>query len=241
MLLFHPPPLSTAVMKTDTTMNVLIVEDEGSLAGLHSELVSQFPGLQVVGIAATLAEAKALTERHHPQLILLDNYLPDGQGITLISSPDFDRTHCSVIFITAASDMHTCSQAIRSGAFDYILKPVSMKRLRQSLQNFICFSQQQREWKVVDQQNVDLLYQLQAKNSRQQRIDKGIDAATLTRVRQLFTENSGQHSVDEVMAESGLSKTTARRYLEYCVRTGYLQVELLYGNIGHPRRLYLRR
>ncbi|WP_029686440.1 response regulator [Tatumella saanichensis] len=228
-------------MKTDTKMDVLIVEDEGSMADLHAELVSQFVGLQVVGVATTLAEAKALAEQHHPQLILLDNYLPDGQGITLISSPDFNRVRCSVIFITAASDMHTCSQAIRSGAFDYILKPVSLKRLRQSLQNFICFSEQQREWKVVDQQNVDLLYQLQSKNSRQQRIDKGIDAATLTRIKQLFAAHSGHRSVDEVMTESGLSKTTVRRYLEYCVRTGYLQVELLYGNIGHPRRLYLRR
>lgn len=227
-------------MKSDAKIEVLIVEDEGTLAGLHAGLVLQFPNLRVVGIAGTLAEARALIEYHHPQLILLDNFLPDGQGITLIRSPDFNRGQCAVIFITAASDMHTCSQAIRSGAFDYILKPVSLMRLRQSLQNFVCFSEQQREWKVVDQQNIDLLYQLQAKNFCQQRSDKGIDATTLERIRQLFVDDNHCRTVDEVMIDSGLSKTTARRYLEYCVRTGYLQVELRYGHIGHPRRLYRR-
>ena len=92
--------------------------------------------------------------------------LPDGKGISLINNPMLARANCSVIFITAASDMDTCSQAIRNGAFDYILKPVSWKRLSQSLERFVQFAEQQRVWKIVDQQNVDSLYQLQAKNYR---------------------------------------------------------------------------
>ena len=42
-----------------------------------------------------------------------------------MNDPIMAHANCSVIFITAASDMETCSQAIRNGAFDYILKPVS--------------------------------------------------------------------------------------------------------------------
>ncbi len=61
--------------------------------------------------------------------------------------------------------MDTCSPAIRNGAFDYILKPVSWKRLNQSLERFMQFAEQQRVWKIVDQQNVDSLYQLQAKTT----------------------------------------------------------------------------
>lgn len=221
-------------------MDVLIVEDESALAHLHAELVAQFPDLRLIGIAGTLAEAEALTERHRPQLVLLDNYLPDGQGISLISSPVFIRARSAVIFITAASDMTTCSQAIRIGAFDYILKPVSLKRLRQSLENFIRFNEQQRQWKIVDQKNVDSLYQLQAKNFRHQTTDKGIEETTLAKIKRLFEGDARGMSVDEVMAESGLSKTTARRYLEYGVRSGFLRVELVYGKIGHPRRLYYR-
>lgn len=46
--------------------------------------------------------------------------------------------------------------------------------------------------------------------------------------------------MDEVVNDAGLSKTTARRYLEHCVEIGYLEVEMLYGKIGHPRRIPTR-
>jgi two-component system response regulator CitB len=173
--------------------------------------------------------------------VLLDNYLPDGKGVTLMTDPALATSQCSVIFITAASDMETCSQAIRNGAFDYILKPVSWKRLSQSLERFIQFYDQQREWKIVDQQNVDSLYQLQAKNYRADSGSKGIEEKTLALVQGLFSGREAHcFSVDEVVSAAGLSKTTARRYLEHGVETGFLEVEMLYGKIGHPRRLYRR-
>ncbi|KAA5938018.1 response regulator [Pantoea sp. Bo_2] len=222
-------------------IDVLIVEDENELAQLHAEHISKHPHLRLAGIATSLADAQAQLVSKQPQLVLLDNYLPDGKGITLISDPMIIRANCSIIFITAASDMDTCSQAIRGGAFDYILKPVSWKRLSQSLERFVQFAEQQRVWKIVDQQNVDSLYQLQAKNYRLDSGSKGIEENTLARVQTLFSE-SGERcfSVDDVVAESGLSKTTARRYLEHAVGSGFLSVEIQYGKIGHPKRLYRR-
>ncbi|VEC01077.1 Transcriptional regulatory protein CitB [Cedecea lapagei] len=223
-------------------INVLIVEDESELAELHAELIDKHPHLHLVGIANSLASAQRLMQEKQPQLILLDNYLPDGKGITLFGSELLKQHACSVIFITAASDMDTCSQAIRSGAFDYILKPVSWKRLSHSLERFVQFSQQQREWKVVDQQNVDKLYELQARNAPLDAGSKGIEENTLELVQRLFREGEAQRcfSVDDVVSETKLSKTTARRYLEHCVEKGFLSVEMLYGKIGHPRRLYKR-
>ncbi|ADU68159.1 response regulator [Pantoea sp. At-9b] len=222
-------------------IDVLIVEDENTLAQLHAELISEHPRLRLVGMASSLAEARVLMESKQPKLVLLDNYLPDGKGITLISDPLVLHANCSVIFITAASDMDTCSQAIRNGAFDYILKPVSWKRLSQSLERFVQFAEQQRVWKIVDQQNVDSLYQLQAKNYRQDSGSKGIEEKTLALVQKMFAESALRcFSVDEVVNETGLSKTTTRRYLEHCVDAGFLAVEMQYGKIGHPRRMYRR-
>lgn len=222
-------------------IDVLIVEDENELAQLHAELISKHPRLRLVGIASSLAAAQAELASKQPQLVLLDNYLPDGKGISLINNPMLARANCSVIFITAASDIDTCSQAIRNGAFDYILKPVSWKRLSQSLERFVQFAEQQRVWKIVDQQNVDSLYQLQAKNYRQDNGSKGIEENTLARVQSLFNDKATHcFTVDEVVSETGLSKTTTRRYLEHCVETGFLSVEMLYGKIGHPRRMYRR-
>ncbi|MDH8436704.1 response regulator, partial [Klebsiella variicola] len=93
--------------------------------------------------------------------------------------------------------------------------------------------------KIVDQQNVDSLYQLQAKNYRVDSGSKGIEEKTLALVQGLFSDREALcFSVDEVVSAAGLSKTTARRYLEHGVETGFLEVEMLYGKIGHPRRLY---
>ena len=222
-------------------IDVLIVEDENELAQLHAELIGKHPRLRLIGIASSLAEAEVKLTNLQPQLVLLDNYLPDGKGITLISNPLLVHTNFSVIFITAASDMDTCSLAIRNGAFDYILKPVSWKRLNQSLERFVQFAEQQRVWKIVDQQNVDSLYQLQAKNYRLDNGNKGIEENTLARIQALFNDKEMLClSVDDVVNEAGLSKTTTRRYLEHCVETGFLSVEMLYGKIGHPRRMYKR-
>lgn len=203
-------------------VDVLIIEDESELARLHAELVQKHPRLRLAGMAASLAQARQLLHATPPQLVLLDNYLPDGKGVTLMTDPALATSQCSVIFITAASDMETCSQAIRNGAFDYILKPVSWKRLSQSLERFIQFYDQQREWKIVDQQNVDSLYQLQAKNYRVDSGSKGIEEKTLALVQGLFSDREAHcFSVDEVVSAAGLSKTTARRYLEHGVETGF--------------------
>ena len=222
-------------------VDVLIIEDENELARLHAELIQKHPRMRLAGTAASLSQARQMLNARPPQLVLLDNYLPDGKGVTLMTDPILANANCSVIFITAASDIETCSQAIRNGAFDYILKPVSWKRLSQSLERFIQFYDQQREWKIVDQQNVDSLYQLQAKNFRADNGSKGIEEKTLALVQNLFHGRETHcFSVDEVVNETGLSKTTARRYLEHCVEVSFLEVEMLYGKIGHPRRMYRR-
>lgn len=221
------------------TLDVLIVEDEPQLATLHAEFVEKNFNLRVVAYAATLAEARVKVNAHQPRLILLDNFLPDGQGIALMEEAAVKKPGCSVIFITAASDMNTCSQAIRNGAFDYIIKPVSYKRLRNSLERFMQFVQTQRTFKVIDQSSVDALYNLQSKQFSSEPSAKGIEANTLELVQALFiNQPEAAHAVEDVVEEAGISKTTARRYLEYCVTTQFLRVEMLYGNIGHPRRLY---
>lgn len=96
-------------------------------------MLVKHPWLRLAGIASSLADTRQLLRDTQPQLVLLDNYLPDGKGITLLDSPEIKSLQCSVIFITAASDMNTCSTAIRSGAFDYLLKPISWKRLDHTL------------------------------------------------------------------------------------------------------------
>ncbi|MCO6524644.1 MAG: response regulator, partial [Candidatus Schmidhempelia sp.] len=103
-------------------IKVLIVEDEPILAELHADFIQRDPYMKALAIASTLADAKLLVDKLKPDLILLDNYLPDGEGIDLFEHIVSHQLNSYVIFITAASDIETCSRAIRYGAFDYLIK-----------------------------------------------------------------------------------------------------------------------
>lgn len=223
-------------------LDLLIVEDELHLAEIHREYLESNFNVRVIGVATSVAQARNLIERYEPKLILLDNYLPDGQGIDLINSGLVKGLNCSVIFITAASEMIVCSQAMRAGAFDYILKPVSFKRLRSSIEKYMQLSEKLRYVKRAEQNELDKLFHLPGGNAGTEssvKAKKGIDQELLDIVKVFFQKNpQTDFWVDDVMAVLKVSKTTTRRYLEHCVEINFLEVKMLYGRVGHPRRVY---
>ncbi|OCG44577.1 two-component response regulator DpiA [Gilliamella sp. Choc5-1] len=225
----------------ENAIKVLIVEDEPILAELNAEFIQKDTKVKVIGIASNLDEAKIMVEKLKPTLILLDNYLPDGQGIELFEYIINNQLDSYVIFITAASDMDTCSKAIRYGAFDYLIKPVSYQRLKHSLERFELFLYRQSLQKHVNQRKIDELFNLQTKDFvNMNRRSKGIEEITLQKVKDLFMQTDKALTVDEIVEKANISKTTARRYLEYCVQIKLLMVELNHGKIGRPERLYRR-
>lgn len=125
------------VKKTMTEpLTLLIVEDETLLAEMHAEYIRHIPGFNQIWLAGNLAQARMMIDRFKPGLILLDNYLPDGKGITLLHELMQSRYPGGVVFTTAASDMETVAEAVRSGAFDYLVKPIAYERLGQTLTRY---------------------------------------------------------------------------------------------------------
>ncbi|WP_219997403.1 response regulator [Frischella perrara] len=225
----------------ENMLEVLIVEDEPILAELTAEFIQRDPKVKALGIASTLNDAKMMVEKLKPKLILLDNYLPDGQGVELFEYIVNNQLNCYVIFITAASDIETCSKAIRYGAFDYLIKPVSYQRLKHSIERFQLFLYRQSIQQHVNQRRVDELFNLQTKDFiDSNRPSKGIEEITLQKVKDVFMQTDKPQTVDDLVRKTQISKTTARRYLEYCVQTKLLNVEINHGKIGRPERLYRR-
>ncbi|OWY39695.1 response regulator [Xenophilus sp. AP218F] len=221
-------------------IDVLIVEDETRLAEIHAELIRKNPRFRAVNCAGNLADARKLIQVLKPHLLLLDNYLPDGRGIELLEDIVAGDVVTSAIFITAANDMETCSKAIRFGAFDYIIKPVSYERLQMSLERFIRFFDSQHANAQVNQHHIDELFNLQSKDFRSEKPTKGIEELTLQRIKDAFVQAAEVHTTESVARSIGISKTTARRYLEYCVENRFLKAEISYGRIGRPERVYRR-
>ncbi|OEE74397.1 response regulator [Vibrio genomosp. F6] len=219
---------------------VMIIEDDVAIAELHHRYLLQMGGFDVVGIATTQSEAEMQLEVLKPDLVILDVYLPDGNGLDILQKVRGNNQHCDVILITAARDVDTLQQAMRGGVVDYLLKPVIFSRLEVALKKYQ--SQQTELDNVADfnQGLVDKMLQANANvESSHQRLPKGIDSVTLDKIRNLFQEPVSL-TADEAGDQIGASRTTARRYLEYLISSGELEADLNYGSVGRPERCYCR-
>ena len=106
---------------------VLIVEDDENSA----ELLRTFVESQGFGtaVANSLADARQQLVLHAPSVVLLDLHLPDGSGMDLFDDETL-RGESDIILITGNASVETSVQALRLGAADYLIKPVSLKVLR---------------------------------------------------------------------------------------------------------------
>jgi len=225
-------------------IRVLVVEDDLRIADLHQRFVSKLDGFEVVGIAGRIDDAREMVEVLQPDLVLLDLFFPEGNGMELLRHIRAGDQPCDVILITAAREMTTLQNALRGGVFDYIVKPVFFPRFQESLQNFRTLHLASRSGGALEQRDIDRLLHAQiplAADAGSMPVPKGIDPLTLNKVRQVFDEPQiTDLSAEDVGKTIGASRSTARRYLEYLTTEGYLKADLIYGVVGRPERRYVR-
>lgn len=218
---------------------VLIVEDIKEMSSLLSEHISSLYPYQVVGIAPTIADARMMINHLKPSLIILDNYLPDGTGLSLIKSLRAKDNPIDVIFVTAANDSETAVSAIRFGAFDYLLKPFSLNQISDSLERYFEFNRSVfiEKDENINQAFVKRMYNTHLISDNVTNYPKGIDAITLHKVLSAFGE-SDVYTADMISEKTAISRTTARRYLEYATNTGQLSADIEHGKVGRPQRTF---
>ncbi|MFK8051191.1 MAG: sigma-54-dependent transcriptional regulator [Halioglobus sp.] len=106
----------------------MIVDDEPDIRELLDITLSRM-GLDT-HCAANLQEAKAMVSELQPDLCLTDMRLPDGNGITLVEFIQVEFPNIPVAMITAHGSVETAITALKSGAFDFISKPIELENLR---------------------------------------------------------------------------------------------------------------
>jgi CheY-like chemotaxis protein len=109
---------------------VLIVDDEPSICTLLKQFFTHL-GLQS-RFAATGTEALALIDRRPPDLVILDIYMPGMTGVEVLRQLQTrwpSGLPFGVIILTGSTDEPLLQEALSLGAFDVLLKPVSIKHL----------------------------------------------------------------------------------------------------------------
>lgn len=221
-------------------IEVLIVDDDFMVARIHTGFVERTPGFTVTGVAHSGAEALAQAERLQPDLVLLDVYLPDVSGLDLLTGLREAAPEVDVLVISAAREADTVRRALRGGIVHYLMKPFSYDDLRVRLEHYQqAYAGMAGEH--ADQADVDRLFGVAGADKR---LPKGFSAETLKLVEDTLrnvARGAGDLSAAEAAAELGISRVSARRYLEHLNETGKAEVTLRYGEVGRPERRYAWR
>lgn len=110
------------------TKNVLVVDDEGGIRELLSEIL--FDEGYGVHLAENAAQARTMLEQHSPDIVLLDIWMPDTDGLTLLKEwVAQDKLTMPVIMMSGHGTIETALEATRIGAVDFLEKPIALKKL----------------------------------------------------------------------------------------------------------------
>ncbi|MEU0154196.1 response regulator [Micromonospora fulviviridis] len=220
-------------------VRVLVVEDEPLLAEAHKAYTERVPGFVVVGVAHTARDAMAALRQRGGtdiDLVLLDFRLPDLHGLDVCRALRAAGSSVDVLAVTSARDLAVVRTAVSLGVTHYLLKPFTFAAFRDKLERYAEYRRQAlADGEVAAQHEVDRMFAT-LRGTTRHTLPKGLDEQTLHTV--LAALGDGGLSATEVGRRTGISRVTARRYLEYLVSADRAVRAPRYGTPGRPEVEY---
>ncbi|WP_405943848.1 response regulator [Streptomyces sp. NBC_00932] len=217
-------------------IRVLVVEDDPVAADAHELYVGRVPGFTVTGKAHSRAEAVRILDRAPVDLLLLDLHLPDGHGLQLVRSLRTAGHSADVIAVTSARDLAVVREGVSLGVVQYVLKPFTFATLRDRLVRYADF-RGAAAGEASGQEEVDRALAT-LRTPEPASLPKGLSAPTLEAVTRTLRAAAGGATATATGEAVGISRITARRYLEHLVTTGRAVRRPQYGQIGRPELQY---
>ena len=218
-------------------ISVLVVEDDPIAAQAHEAHVNRVEGFEVAGCARTGQQALQLLERTPVDLVLLDLRLPDVDGLQVARALRA-TSGADVIAVTSARDLEVVRASVASGVVLYLLKPFTFAAMREKLEHYAQFRRSLGgDRQARGQGEIDRAFSALRTADRGQ-LPKGMGEETLGAVVSALRDCEAGASAEAVGERAGVSRVTARRYLEHLVNTGAAVREPQYGGVGRPELLY---
>lgn len=220
-------------------IRMIVVEDDPMVAQLNAAVLNGMEGFEVRGIFSNGLDALEFLKREPVELAVVDVYMPVCGGLELLKRMRAAWLSTAVILITAATEMKVVEEALGLGIEDYIIKPFSYDRLRESVLRFRDKTSLVQGSRTADQAVVDRLLGNPPAAGEVRSLPKGLNARTLATIRQVLDRDPvGDHTCESIAAASGLSRVTVRHYLNYLLDTQILTSDIDYETGGRPRVLY---
>ncbi|MEU7649133.1 response regulator [Streptomyces huasconensis] len=218
-------------------IKVLVVDDDVRVADVNAAYVAKIPGFHVAAKAHSAGEALRLVEETPVDLVLLDHYLPDETGLSVVRTLRERGHQTDVIMVTAARDVATVQAAMRHGALQYLVKPFSYAGLRAKLDAYAMLRRTLDGGGEAEQAEVDRIFGALSSTPAPE-LPKGHSPTTAELVRRALMAADGPLSAQELADLTRLSRQTAQRYLKLLERTGRVRLSLKYGDTGRPEHRY---
>ena len=202
-----------------TSRHILVVDDEPDIRNLVQEILED-EGYSVATADGGEAARKARRTRR-PDLILLDIWMGDIDGITLLREwSDNGGLTCPVVMMSGHGTVETAVEATRLGAYDFIEKPISLAKLLLTVERAFESERLQRE-------NVDL------REHAQQIVEPQGKSPVMTRLREQAKKLAQHNSWVLISGEAGAGKGTFARYIHsHSSRRDGPFVEIAVGSIS---------
>lgn len=230
-------------------IRVLLVEDDPMVREVNRQFIEKVEGFKIVGQATNGVEGLAQITRLKPDLVFMDIFMPEQDGMTTLRQLREQNLSVDVITVTAANDLKTVQEILHLGVFDYIMKPFSFERVHRTLENYVRYKRRMQNEQELTQAELDQILHYHDEGSTkeqvtiskpQQDLPKGFNRATLTKVLHYLQSVEGA-SAEEVASGVGIARVTARRYLDYLEKQSEITMDVHYGGIGRPVNYYFSK
>ena len=215
---------------------VLIVEDDPMVAMINRSYVEMVEGFQVVATAVNQVEVFEVLKKEYIDLIILDVFLPESNGLVILKNIREKGYLVDVIMVTAANALEDVKKAMAYGVVDYLVKPFEAWRFTEALNKYRIKSEIFKD-NNISQKDLDAYYtDLQAEKTD---IPKGLHEKTLKRVVELMSKEAGKvWTIREISRELSVSNVTIKKYMDYLEEMRRVRVTTTHGNVGRPEYNY---
>ncbi len=210
-------------------MRILIIEDDPMVAMIHKEYFKRKELSDDLNHVSTLEEAKSFLEKSDANLIVLDNYLTDGQGVEYLP----ELKGYPIIMITAANDIQTVEAALTNGVVDYLVKPFTYERFSQAVdkvQEYVSLLSKEK----INQDLIDDYLNSGRVEEEEDSLPKGLSRITLKKVLENIKEQERGFTTQQVADDLDISRITIRKYLNHLVNINVLSEDAEYYTSGRP-------
>lgn len=225
-------------------IRVMIVEDDPMVTEINTRFLEKVEGFNLVKAVNCLTQAKECVLSDKLDLILLDIYLPRENGVDLLKWLRTEELLVDVIFITADKSSSRIQEAFRYGAIDYLIKPFTLERFKDSLLQFKERYYRLNNFSNMEQKELDVYISKNTQSSHEKTnggvdFTKGFNKYTYRKIWSEINKTPDEFTTAEELSEKiGIARVTVRKYLDYMDKEGKVKKTIEYGKIGRPQHKY---